>query len=232
MKNAEPGTTFHFDWLYVLPGVEQAYVMGLEAAFVDDGTEYVGSIIAEPRTSCAPGKMVWLRDIKLLHYVNVDPERMLSKQRWYKCFELVEKKARAWAACVHYPAKDVRDYGLPVVALEQKWIEGYDWLDDFRGPGRKACGPYWWDGEVLKYFNEYGVEKFRQLDIWDVDWNTIAKRLGIAGKFDDPRAPHEVWIHRLIERNWNQLKQGQASEKLTWRLWYMAGRVGLRPLGW
>jgi hypothetical protein len=230
--NAPPGTMFRIDWPYILPGLEQALMFGVEAIFVDDGTEYVGNIISEERIPITAGDIEYIRDIKLLHFVNIDPNRKSSKQRWYKCFETVEVGTRPWAACIKYPNNVSSSYGLPIVPVDEKWLSGFKWLADYKSVTEEVEQCYWWDEEVLNYFDRYGTGRFRKINIWDVDWNAKARSLLRRGNYNDPRSIFEVWVHKFIEKYWNELKIGQASENHLFWLGYMLGRVGLRIMGW
>lgn len=232
MLNARPGTMFRINWPYLLPGLDQAVLFGVEAAFVDDGTEYIGNIIGEERIPITNGDVEYIQDINLLHFVNIDPYRKKSKQRWYKCFEFIEVGTRPWAACIKYPNEVSLNYGLTIVSVDEKWVRGFNWLDAYRLGNKVVEQRYWWDEEVINYFDLYGPDRFRKINIWDVDWNALAKLSGRDGKYDDPRSIFEIWVHRLIEKYWNELKIGQASENRLYWLFYMLGRAGLRVLGW
>ena len=233
MLNAAPGTSFRFDWVELLPGLEQACVFGMTAAFVDDDSEYQGVKIHSPRIPATGGEVVALQQIKLLHYDLVDPQRMLSRHRWYKCWEYLENHKRPWAVCVTYQDTRFKRYDAPVVPVEPAWVEGYQWLDDYRAQAPKVAKRYWWDEEVLNYFDRYGLHHFRKLNIWEADWNKKAELLGRANqsshKYDDPRAAYEHWIHGFIQRYREELKLKQ---KLPFRLANLAGKYLLRPLGW
>src|SRR5262245_59664221 len=84
MLNSKPGTRFEFDWIEPFPGLRQADTFSQLAAFVDDGSEYsnLGTEIHESRIPNTNGALVKLYDIKLLHYIFIDPKRMFSKHQW------------------------------------------------------------------------------------------------------------------------------------------------------
>lgn len=232
MMNAQPGTSFQFDSPYLFPGLEQAYLIGLECAFTDDNSEYCGSVINESRLPETIGEKYYLHDIKVLHYQHIEPQRLLSRHRFYKCVDIIDKGTRPWAASIEWQDKEVKSYGLPIVPVDHAWLKGYTWLDEFRSQREPANKVYWWDEEVLNYFDRYGIDRFRKINIWDIDWNAKAQLLGRQGDYSDPRSPFEVWVHKLIRNHWTELRKGQARENILLWTAYLFGRVGLRAFGW
>lgn len=208
MMNAPPGSRFFFDLVEPMPGLEQCsigpYPVGL--AFVDDGQEFRGAEIHGPRIP-ASGTATNLSDIKLLHYIAIDQERMLSRHRWYKCLEYIEHHKGPWEICVRYQDTRLKTYDSPVLPLKEEWVKGYTWLDEYRSNAKASEKCYWWDGEVLNYFDRYSVERFRKLNIWDVDWNKKADLLRRrTGSYGDPRTLGEKLTHRFIQGHREQLK--------------------------
>lgn len=231
MLNAKPGTKFKFDWLEILPGVAQAAVFSKIVAFKDDGSEYVGDGLTQhelplPATS---GETVPLRDIKLLHYILIDPERMFSKHRWFKCIEHIELGKRPWPMCVMYQDTTIKNYDAPVVNMEKEWLEGYGWLCEYQGFSRKAVQCYWYDEQVLDYFDKYGTARFSKLNIWDADWNAKAKLLGKPGAYDDCRSAFEIWLHAFITKHREELKMRRSFKA---RLVNRLADVVLGKFGW
>ena len=229
MLNASPGTSFEFSWIEVLPGLKQGAVFSQVAAFIDDGLEYSGKAIHEPRIPLTKGNKIQIKDIKLLHYILIDPNRMLSKHRWYKCIEIVEFGKHPWATCIMYQDTKPKIYDAPIVPVMGEWIAGYKWLDDYIGIEDSIESYYWYDEEILNFFDQYGTAKFRKLNIWDIDWNKIAHLLGRTGNYNDPRSQYEKWVHRFIEKNREDLKMKQTIPLKAVRL---IGKTVLRSLGW
>jgi glycosyltransferase involved in cell wall biosynthesis len=210
MRRSPPGTSFHFNWLELLPCLGRCVVYGMTAAFVDDGTDYAGLRMHSPRIPCLAGPQIPLNDIKLLHYIAIDTKRMLSKHNWYKCLELLEHGERAWDMSIKYQDTTHKTYDAPVIPVQSDWLAGYDWLNDYRTDvnGSARDNVYWWDEEVLKYFDRHGVDKFRRLNIWDVDWNAKARMSGRPAVYADPRNRMEQWVHRFINWKRKELKYG------------------------
>lgn len=229
MLDAPPGTSFHFDWLELLPGLEQCAIFDKAVAFVDDGSEFRGRKKDSPKIPATTGKAIKLKDIKLLHYIHLDPQRMFSRHRWYKCFEYLENGKRPWDVCVRYQDTAIKTYNAPVVPVRQEWITGFKWLDEYKLTRANTQRVYWWDQEVIKYFDKYGLRRFSKLNIWDIDWNEKARLLGRTGSYRDPRSRLEVWVHRYIAKYREELKLGTNTVS---RLVNRFARVALRKLGW
>jgi hypothetical protein len=224
MRASPPGTSFHFDWLEILPGLGHCAVYGMTAAFVDDGTDYTGQRIHSPRIPGLAGVRKQLTEIKLLHYIALDTGRLLSKHNWYKCLEFLEHGESAWDMSVKYQDATHTTYDAPIIATQSEWLEGYDWLNEYRADAN-ACRQekvYWWDLEVLNYFDRHGTDRFRRLNIWDVDWNTKARLSGRHEAYADPRNRLERWVHRFVNGNRKELKYG------TNILYRALGRFGRR----
>ena len=81
----------------------------------------------------------------------------------------------------------------------------------------------------MDYFDKYGVDKFRKLNIWDIDWNRKARLVGRKGDYRDPRSQIEVWIHKFIEKYREGLK---LNTSLHYRLVRLFARTVLRTVGW
>lgn len=229
MLDARPGTSFQFDWLELLPGLKQCAVFDKVVAFVDDGSEFRGLKKDSPKIPNTTGERIRLRDIKLLHYVFLEPQRMFSRHRWYKCLEYIEHKKSPWEICVRYQDTVIKTYNAPVIPVRKEWVSEYQWLDEYKSPEDQSEKVYWWDREVIKYFDTYGTSRFEKLNIWDVDWNRKAQLLGRTGNYGDPRSRVETWIHRYIAKHRAELKLGT---NLTSRLINRFAKSVLRSLGW
>ena len=108
-------------------------------------------------------------------------------------------------------------------------MNGFDWLDAYRSSKVVRRPYYWYDLEVFKFFDQYGVDKFRKLNIWDTDWQSKARVLGKQGNYQDPRMRLDKWIHRFIERHREELKMRTT---LKWKLINKFGNTVLRVFGW
>jgi glycosyltransferase involved in cell wall biosynthesis len=231
MLEAAPGTQYVSDWVEFLPGLAQASIgrYPVTLAFVDDDSPYNDvSFIHSPRIPATSGPVVMLKEIKLLHCIAIDPQRMMSKHRWYKCVEFIQHGLRPWEICVCYQDTNLRTYDSPLVPVDPAWTKPYHWLDKYRSRDMRDL-VYWWDEELLNYFDRYGVGKFRKLNIWNVDWTSLSEKLGRPSRYQDPRSAFEIIIHKLIERYREQLKLGRP---LPFRAFNLLARTVLPVFGW
>ena len=232
MLNSPPGTQFEFDWIEIFPAtLEGSAVFCQTAAFIDDDTDYAnrGTEIHESRLPRTSGPKIKLNEIKLLHCDNIDPDRMISKHRWYKCVEYIELGKRPWALCIMYQDTKLKTYYTDIFPLDEKWLSSYPWLKEYISASNNNGRHYWYDEDVLDYFDRYGVYRFRKLNIWEVDWNRKAGLLGRNGKYDDPRSRSEVWVHEFIKKYREELK---IKQEIKWKAVRLFGKTVLRALGW
>ncbi len=110
------------------------------------------------------------------------------------------------AAINHYYrlARDERQVRLS--PLNPEWIAG--WQERGLDLEHFEEDPlYWYDVEVLRYFNEKGAAYFAPLDIWDVDWEA-KRRLALSRGFEgippepvaDPRSWEQKLYHAYLAR--------------------------------
>jgi hypothetical protein len=227
-KAAPPGTVFSFDWVNVLPGLDQAQVAEaqLPFAFRDDGTEHVGERIHSTRLPLSPGAPVRrMHAVKVLHLQYTAWARMRSKQRWYQAWEAVhhpDKRPvqifRQYNRMLAFPPEELRP-------VDPAWFAGYErcGIHLTRHP---ADSVYWWDEEVLAWLLTRGRGTFRRIALWDIEWQRIAARTGVdapVGALTDPRSRFERAVHRWLEATQRRGVESRATRWLQ-RL--------LIPLGW
>lgn len=229
MLNAQPGTKFLFDWVELLPGLDQCAIYEMPTAFVDDGTEYQGKKMHSSRVPATAGELVKLKNIKLLHYINIEPERMFSKHRWYKCIEYIDNGKRPWSICITYQDRKIKIYNSTLIPVRSEWLKGYEWLNQYRAIREISGKCYWYDEEVLNLFDKYGTDRFRKINIWDIDWKKKADSVGRKGNYEDPRSSYEIWVHKFIEKYREELK---LKKNLPIKLANLFAGTALRTLGW
>jgi Glycosyl transferase family 2 len=226
--NAGPGTILRLRWASVLPGFERAWISPdlIAFGFIDDGRDHVGHAMHSGRL---PGgrdqPTLALDDVRVLHYQFATWERNKSKQRWYQCWERL-----------HYPRKRpiqlYRQYhAIDAVPRSQVQPLDPDWLEAYAAAGvdMTSLPPdepwYRWDEEVLDWLIVHGPRTFERLDVWEPDYDALARRLGRSTsgvRLNDPRG----WSTRLVHR-WLALTQvhaGRRSVRLAQR--------ALIPFGW
>jgi glycosyltransferase involved in cell wall biosynthesis len=208
---APPGTIIRFQWAILEPDMASYWLspMEVDVGFMDDGREYSGAIIHQPRVPAHPAAPVLtLHEIKLMHYVGVDPARWGSKHRWYQCWERLNRPERgAIEIYRQYHRKDV----VPPWAirpLPAQWLQGYiERGIDMTSTWRDCV--YHSDAQVLEWLLTYGPRRFRREDIWAVNWAELYRQ--IRGRdpdkdLSDPRSPFDRAVHR-----WLKMTQGHYS---------------------
>jgi hypothetical protein len=226
--SAEPGTVLRLRWASLLPGLQRAWISPDLIAFglVDDGRDHRGPRIHSTRLPATAGQpFVALEDVRVLHYQFATRERNESKQRWYQCWERLHHPGKR-------PIQIYRQYHR-LDAVPESEVEAVrpEWLRDYAEAGldMTAVPPpaswYRWDEEVLDWVIEHGPSTFERLDIWEVDYEVLARRFGRdtnGVRLDDPRGAVTRAVHRLLALT--QAHAGRRSVRVAQR--------ALIPFGW
>ncbi len=237
MLDVPPGTVIRFQLAILGPDLTTYWLspVACDFGFMDDGREYAGGIIHEPRVPLPPAApILTLRDIKILHYVGVDPARWESKHRWYQCWERLHRPHRSAIEIYRqYHRKDVVP-GWEIRKVPPEWLQEYTRRGiDMTSTWRE--GIYRSDLEVLQFLLRYGPLRFRREDIWAVDWAALYRQ--IHGRnpdkdLSDPRTPFDKIVHR-----WLKMTQVHFSyhthdrSKIAGHIVYLIDRM-LRVFGW
>lgn len=202
VKKAPPGTIIRFKWVNLRPGYKEYWSPdhNFPWGFMDDGSEHVGEVIHSTRIPMPPTAMTLdLSEIKVLHFQYVDWARMKSKHRWYQCWETLNRPERSAFEIYkqYHHMYEVKASDLQRVKEE--------WFDYYQSNGIdikavKEEGIYWWDRQVLEYFQQYGTSRFKKLDIWDAKWGQLADHFRIDGipSLSDPRGMFDKLIHSWL----------------------------------
>jgi hypothetical protein len=141
-----------------------------DVIFCDDGQSfYVSDFIHTPRApQNLTGKQHKLEGYTfgILHFQFVNWRNMLIKQAWYRCLEQIRHpdKSAEEINALYAPSKDETNLGLQHAPNE--WLEGYSFFDITIFSSQQS----WQEKQVLQWFQEYGLDHFAALDIWDIDW--------------------------------------------------------------
>jgi hypothetical protein len=214
VAEAPAGTVVRMRWVNILPAFRSCWLPDEDIVFgyVDDGAAHAGERIHSIRLPVrASAPSVSLSDVKVLHYQYANWARMKSKQRWYQCWELLNLPHKR-------PIQLYRQYhhmdAIPperVAPLPESWLAPYEAEGiDMRSIAEEPHYP--WDEEVLGWMRAGGPDRFKKLDLWDVDWDGVA----------DPRGRPTRLVHR-----WLRATQGDA-DRARIRLVQRA----LIPFGW
>jgi glycosyltransferase involved in cell wall biosynthesis len=224
MLNSTPGTSFVFERVNILPDMENCWIESKKYnAVIDDGYEDSYSIIhGRPLPIRNIRKAKTLNEIKILHYQYTNWKKMKDKQRWYQVWHSLDKTAPSPIDMyrLYHPAEKVRP--VEIVSLRKEWLQHYkDKKIDMESTSNASPTR---EREILEYFEKYGVDRFRKLDVWDVDWEKIAKNIGFKHQkpLRDPRNFFEKIIHYWLA----------SSQKNQWGVCNKVIAKALRFLGW
>lgn len=172
-----PGDKLNMAWIQLWRSLEQyrydksVWTNNYKVfAFADDGVsnydEQKLHLLRHPlslkgKTYSIPGYTYGLMHLQFVHW-----ENLLLKQAWYRILEKVmnpqvnEQQVNAKYA----PSKDEKD--LQMMLSPFSWFKNYPFIHHSRIHEEDN----WRKQQVLGWFNEYGTDYFKNLDIWDVDW--------------------------------------------------------------
>ena len=197
----KPGTVVCLPWVNLTHGFRRCWYVSRSRpfGFVDDGATHSGAKMHSLRIPVPEAaRRLEIRRPVVLHYQYVDWPRMLSKHRWYQCWEAVAFPERSAIEIF----RRYSDFLLPRTQsgetdLKEEWLKGYQdaGIDMTSVPAQMT---FWWDEEVLQWLQQHQAGAFCKLPIWDHDWLSLAKERGIPdrenGSYADPRS----WLHRLM----------------------------------
>jgi hypothetical protein len=203
IKNLKPGTVIKFDWVNLLPQ-KNIYWTGLNKmpfGFIDDGSDHSGQIIHSSRIPINQNSPVYnAKDIKVMHFQYANWDRMESKHRWYQCWEHINNPKRSILAIYRqyhhmYSIKKSKFKLIPKEWLALYGSKGIDYSN------LKSEEFYYWDYEIIKLFDQYGLSFFSKIDIWDFDWATFYKENKIIKPllFVDPRTKIDTYILKYFK---------------------------------
>jgi hypothetical protein len=217
------------DWINYLPGLSEAWVArrAVPIGFVDDRREHnPGRLHVERVVVHETDPQLSLDPVKLLHFQYVNWERMKSKQRRYQCLELMETQARK------RPVQIYRQYHrMDAIPRSERVPAQAEWVCAYAARGidvgsDEGLSHYPGDEDVLAMLVEHGPDRFRRIDVWDVDWQQVASELGYpTDRLDlsDPRTRWDKVVH-----DWLGTTQRRGPDRWSTRLIQRA----LAPLGW
>lgn len=207
MLDAKPGTLIWFRIANIRPDMRTYWTPDYDTVmgFMDDDREFPESawrLIHGPRipTSFGDPSLV-MGDVRVMHFQYTDWKRMQSKHRWYQCWERINDTKRS--------AITIYRMYHHMYAVRPESVERIpeDWLEEYRTQGIElTCtskdADYYWDREVLGFFDRYGTSYFSKERIWDIDWVQKAKEYGCDNieKYRDPRSTTEKLIQYWLVR--------------------------------
>jgi hypothetical protein len=201
--NAPAGTVIRFEWPIILADVCSYWTYPYQFAFgfMDDGSDHHGLTMHSPRVPVPPdAPEIILKTIRVMHYAFTDLERAKSKLRWYQCWETLNRPERRPSDIYRFNHKDLNVPLHAIKTMPDVWTAAYEAQGiDMRSVRREAI--YRWDREILELFAKHGTERFKKLDIWNVNWAEIYKIVHQNGGdpgICDPRGYPQRAVHRWL----------------------------------
>lgn len=234
--SSPPGTVLQFKWSCVLPDRKTYYVYPADfpLGYVDDGAEHEGEVIHSPRVPVpkdAPRKKLGVR---VLHLSVLDFHRFSSKVRWYQAWEYLNKDwGRRYMELYRLYHRDHHINSTRVKPLPDEWVDGYG--SDIGLLDNEPMPYYRWDGEMLKFFDEHGTDKFRRLNVWQVDWDKMYERIHGTPphrSYKDPRSILEKLVHLWLRRTQKYYSPEPPSRTRVRRRLHKIATRWVRKLGW
>ncbi len=204
IKTLEPGTVLKFDWMNVLPE-KSAYwktQFKMPFGFVDNGSDHQGKMIHSLRIPVPQDSPEYFpKHIEVMHFQYADWKRMESKHRWYQCWEHINDPKRSIIGMYRQYHHMYSIHMSQYKALPKEWFEKY-MLHGIDYMSFKSDYSYYWDHEIINLFNTYGLKFFSKIDIWDVNWDTIAKNMHIhtISPLYDPRTRFEKILNVYLKK--------------------------------
>jgi len=142
-------------------------------AFCDDGRcSYVSEFIHTPRVPAnLAGARVTLSgyEFGLLHFQFVNWRNLLIKQAWYRCLERIRDPQKPAATINELYAPSQDESGLGLVPAPRHWF-AYPFFD----PAVVNAPDLWREAQIKAWLDQYGLDFFKDLDIWQIDWRSKA----------------------------------------------------------
>ncbi len=135
--------------------------------FCDDGVSNFGTTkLHESRTPGENNEHTMIRIPEeqgaVLHFQFVTPMRFQIKQVFQRCREYV--LGTGSARRLNYKYSDTFDDPHAItIPIPDNWIEGIQEIDTI-----KDTDDAWYNTEILKYFEKYGIEFFEPLQLWHI----------------------------------------------------------------
>lgn len=148
---------------------------------------HIGRIPDNPITENGVARDIWCRDIDkaIIHLNAVNIDRLFDKGVWYMCFEFIhtskgksesERQEIANAINHFYQVNKTLKFSAQIAPSRNIWFANYtsfssDIYNIYSNKFRR---------EVLAWFNEYGPDYFKDLDIWYLSWTDTARKSKIG----------------------------------------------------
>jgi len=177
LRSFPKGTVIRFKWANINPNFASYWESAeyTPFAFADDGiTKHTGTKIHSIRVPNSSSSPVFDFDsIKIMHYQYVVWSRMESKHRWYQAWERINSPHKN---SVSIYRQYHHMYGVnesKKLALPEEWFESYE-KKGIMVRDIVDLDYHYWDYELIKLFEKYGLVYFKKENIWSFDWEKMS----------------------------------------------------------
>ena len=200
MLSSPKGTIFKFQLINIFPDYKRYWKAGyFPWGYMDDGLSHSENELIH--TSRIPmrntTKVVNCSEIKVFHFQFTNWNRMLSKHRWYQCFEAInypEKSAVEIYRRYHHMYSIKKHL---IFNIDRNWA---NFVSDCERYISESRGPYYFDRQCEEYFAKYSPGYFRKISIWDNEWVELSKQTGINLNDTDPRSFLDICIQKYLKK--------------------------------
>lgn len=205
LLNLKPGETLVLHWLQLWRSTlvfrydQSVWTNNTKIfAFADDGESNYHQqefhLLRHP--SGLKGKSVVIPNANfgVMHFQFVNWTNLLIKQAWYRVIEKVKQpdKPDVLINALYAPSKDETNLGLREVPSD--WFSLYP----FFSPVYFEKQERWRTKQILDFFKEKGRDYFKDLDIWDVDWDSLAQQIEAEQNPSNEEKP-ETYLPNLMK---------------------------------
>jgi hypothetical protein len=199
-----PGSVIRMPWANLNPDMK-THSGGIvtHCGFVDDGKSMLtGGIMHSVRTPWPQYEIVIFesKELRLLHYAHVNPDRIAAKVRWYSAYEKIARSRFGLATWRQYNNYNTNT-SCPILP---------EWFAHYNEKGVditsvKYSYDYSHDYRVLEYLDKHGAAYFRKCDIWSKDWVAFAtEKKQNPQRFADPRTKLDKLAYKYATSTLNR----------------------------
>lgn len=219
IRNANKGTVLFFEKPDIIFNYNRCFrhKNKFSLGYVDDGIEHFGNIVHSTRIPVCPASpKLYLDKIKFMHFALLRFEAYLARQRFYKVVENVNNTKTLLMRYEYYNGgiyeiKRKKKDETPI-RWYKKWIE-----EEFLPLNFPKREYYWYDLEIIKYFQEFGVKRFHLDDIWSFDYNKLLEQTTQNLQSNPVEFKYPDWTHRFLIKSLKILAFGRLRAKQIWR---------------
>lgn len=203
--NSKPGDVFGFQWANITKDKKHCYISDFHFPwlFHDNGvTKHINYVkyihsMRIPFPLSADIGYYKINDFKVFHFAWINQNRVDSKNRFYQCIiHLKEPKVHFISLFRTYNFSKKKTIPIPSIWIDSYEKENQNFLDRLH----TSDSIFWYDLKVIEMFQLYGIEKFKNLDIWSTDWISKMKN---KEKIVDPRSKLIRLVHIYLRMSQN-----------------------------